>query len=206
MFPLTPEQLCGATGCTLVAGRAWEPHINAALARWQIDSPARMAAWIAQCSHESMRFSTLSENLRYLSPEQLCRVWPSRFPSIASTQGCIDNPVELADRVYRGRMGNALPGDGFRFRGRGLLAITGRDSYTACAAALGIDCVTTPDMLLQPEHAAMGAAWWWSSRDLNDLADRRDFVRITRVINGGITGLTDRLAIYRQACQVLGVN
>lgn len=177
---LTPEQLRDAACCSTSRAISWAPHINAALDRYGIDTPLRIAAWLAQISHESA---------------QLCRtveIW---------------GPTD-AQRRYEGRadLGNVRAGDGERFKGRGLIQITGRANYAAYSRSAGIDFTALPEQLAQPTHAALSAGWYWRERGLNALADARDMVQITRRINGGENGLRARLDIYRVACQTLGVR
>lgn len=186
---------------------SWAQALRPAMERYRIDTPARMASFLAQTGHESAQFSRQSENLRYRSGKRLMQVWPKRFPSEQATGPYLDNPERLANFVYAKRMGNgdASSGDGYRYRGRGILQITGRSNYAAVGQALGLDLIGNPDLLLQPAHAAMSAAWFWDSRGLNALADDRtddddleDFTRITRLISGGTVGLRQRLALLKQ--------
>ena len=130
-------------------------------------------------------------------------VWPKRFPTEASALPYVADERKLANFVYAGRLGNgnAASGDVFKFRGRGIIQVTGRSNYASAGVALGLKLVEDPDLLLVPANAAMSAAWYWSSRGLNALADDRtddndleDFTEITRRINGGTVGLKDRLA------------
>lgn len=185
----------------------WAQALTPAMERYGIDTPARMASFLAQTGHESAQFSRLTENLRYRSAKRLMQVWPKRFPSEPVAAPYVDNPERLANFVYARRLGNgdASSGDGYRYRGRGILQITGRSNYAAVGQALGLDLIGNPDLLLQPEQAAMSAAWFWDSRGLNALADDRtddddleDFTRITRLINGGTVGLRERLALLQQ--------
>lgn len=185
----------------------WAQALAPAMERYGIDTPARMASFLAQTGHESAQFSRLAENLRYRSAKRLMQVWPKRFPSEAAAAPYVDHPDRLANFVYGKRLGNgdASSGDGYRYRGRGILQITGRSNYAAVGQALGLDLIGNPDLLLQAEHAAMSAAWFWDSRGLNALADDRtndddleDFTRITRLINGGTAGLRERLALLQQ--------
>ena len=180
---MTPAQLQAATGCTPERAAAWLPHIEAACAEWGIDTPGRQAAFLAQIGHES-------GGLRYV-----VEVWGP-------------TPAQL---TYEGRkgLGNTEPGDGSRYRGRGLIQITGRSNYEQVTRALGVDFVDTPEALQTPEHAARSAAWFWSSRNLNALADTVDLVgfeAITKKINGGLNGQTDRLRLYRAACKAFGLD
>lgn len=143
------------------------------------------------------------ENLNY-SADALRRTWPSRFmPELAMQVS--RQPERIANIVYGGRMGNVEPGDGWKYRGRGLIQITGRDNYAACSKALFGDdrLLRNPELLEQPEWACMSAAWFWDSRGLNSLADKGDIVGITKKINGGTNGLEDRKALYDKALKVL---
>ncbi|EZI22716.1 glycoside hydrolase family 19 protein, partial [Pseudomonas extremaustralis] len=108
-----------------------------------------------------------------------------------------------ANVVYADRMGNAGPGDGWKYRGRGLIQVTGKTNYAACGEALGLDLINQPELLERPQYAAMSAAWFWSANGLNTLADAGDLTKITRRINGGLTGQADRQALYDKALKVL---
>ncbi|MBB4820920.1 putative chitinase [Pseudomonas alcaligenes] len=187
--------------------------INRAAARFNITSPVRLAAFLAQVGHESGELTRLVENLNY-SAQALANTWPARFAEDPQARVKTPNglalrlqrqPEAIANAVYGGRMGNgpAASGDGWCFRGRGLIQLTGRANYSAAGADLGVDLVAHPELLEQPEHAAMAAAWFWGSCGLNELADRGDFERITRRINGGLNGLEDRKRIWRRAREVL---
>lgn len=147
--------------------------LNAAMAEFGITTPARQAAFIAQVAHESGQFRYVRE--------------------IASGQ------------AYEGRadLGNTFKGDGVRFKGRGLIQVTGRANYKACGAALGLDLVMFPELLEQPMYACRSAAWFWKSHGLNELADAGDQVKITRRINGGTNGLAERLAYFEIARKVI---
>ena len=131
------------------------------------------------------------------------RTWPSRFPSADVAEQFANNPKKIANKVYAGRMGNTEEGDGWKFFGRGLIGITGRDSYTACGAALGLDLINNPELLVQPKYAALSAGWFWNKKGLNDLADKRDYPEMTKRINGGLLGLADRIAKIDAAKEIL---
>lgn len=178
----------------------WASVLNEAMARFGITTRDREAAFLAQVAHESNDCRRLDENLHY-SAARLVAVWPKRFPTIEIARAYEGKPERLADYVYANRLGNGSveSGDGWRYRGRGLLQITGRENYRLTGAALGIDLDAHPEMLAQPFVAAQAAAQFWSSRGLNALADNiagddadADFVRITVAINGGRNGLNDR--------------
>ncbi|MBC3375815.1 glycoside hydrolase family 19 protein [Pseudomonas sp. SWRI92] len=153
------------------------PALNTAMGRYQIIGRERVAAFIAQIGHESGQ-------LRYVR-----ELW---------------GPTPAQVR-YEGRadLGNTRPGDGFRFRGRGLIQITGRANYAECGEAMGLDLISHPELLKQPEWAAKSAAWFWSTRGLNGLADAGAFDKITSRINGGQNGAADRRALYERALEVL---
>ncbi|NUU35158.1 glycoside hydrolase family 19 protein [Pseudomonas sp. C2B4] len=153
------------------------PVLNTALQRYQIVSRMRVAAFIAQVGHESGQ-------LRYVR-----EIW-GPTPTQAKYEGRAD-------------LGNTAPGDAFKYRGRGLIQITGWANYAACGEALGIDLVSQPELLEQPQYACLSAAWFWASRGLNTLADAGDFDKITRRINGGQNGAAERKALYAQALKVL---
>jgi putative chitinase len=172
--------------------------------RYEINTPLRMAAFIGQCAHESGNFKTLRENLNY-SAEALCRVWPSRFPSLKDAQPYHRNPDMIADKVYGGRMGNGTEetGDGSLYCGRGLIQLTGKDNYRMASDALGEDLVASPDLVCGPRFAALTAGWYWNKRGLNKEADAKDYVGMTKKINGGTIGLDDRIKHINDALAVL---
>ena len=177
------------------------PVLNTAMGKYGIVTRLRIAAFIAQVGHESGQLTRLVENLNY-SAEGMMKTWPSRFDLVRATAAA-RKPEQIANIVYGGRMGNTAPGDGWKYRGRGLIQITGRTNYAACGEALGLDLLSKPELLELPQHAAMSAAWFWSMKGLNTLADQGQFVKITRRINGGLTGQTDRQALYDKALEVL---
>jgi putative chitinase len=114
------------------------------------------------------------------------------------------NPEKLADFVYAGRMGNLQDGDGWKFHGRGLIQLTGRENYANCGSGIGVDLIDNPDLLLTPKYAALSAGWFWNKKGLNPLADAQEYGAMTRRINGGLTGLDERIAKITKALQVLG--
>lgn len=191
---------------------AWVTALNNAMSRFDITGGQRMAAFLAQVAHESGQLARLSENLNY-SAKRLMQVWPSRFPTLEKAQKYEKNPEKLANYVYAGRLGNGdeASGDGWRFRGRGLIQLTGRGNYRAAGQGIGLPLEEQSDLLGQPEAAALSAAWFWKSHGLNELADDRsndndneDFKTITKRINGGTVGLQERIAFWKRAKTVLG--
>jgi putative chitinase len=181
----------------------WLEPLNATFQKYNISTPKREAAFIGQCSVESANFTHLQENLNY-SAQRLMQVWPSRFPNISMAQPYANNPEKLANFVYAGRMGNLQDGDGWKFHGRGLIQLTGRENYANCGSSIGVDILDNPDLLLTPKYATLSAGWFWHKRDLNSLADAQEYGTMTRRINGGTTGLDERIAKITKALQVLG--
>lgn len=180
----------------------WLEPLNETFEKYEINTPKRQASFIGQCGHESNNFRTLEENLHY-SANALMRVWPSRFPDHDVAEKYANKPEKIANKVYSGRMGNTEDGDGWKYHGRGLIQLTGKDNYTRCGEALDIDLVNNPDLLLEPEFATASAGWFWRKHGLNQLADLGDWVAITKRINGGIHGIDDRVARTNKALAVL---
>ena len=183
----------------------WLKPLEDTFAKYDINTPKRQAAFIGQCAHESNNFKSLEENLNY-KPESLMRVWPSRFPDLATAMKYAHDPIKIANKVYGGRMGNGPEesGDGAKYHGRGLIQLTGKESYDNCGKAIGVDLINQPGLLAQPDLAAMSAGWFWNKKGLNALADAGDYETMTKRINGGLLGLDDRKAKIAKALQVLG--
>ncbi len=201
------EQVLKQVCPRLASPLTWVKALNTAAERFEIATPERLAAFLAQIAHESAELTRLEENLSY-SAARLMAVWPGRFPTLAIAQPFERAPEALANRVYASRLGNgdATSGDGWRFRGRGLLQITGRGNYRSAAQALFLPLEAEPDRLATPDVAALSAAHFWRSRGLNELADDRsddndaaDFVRISVIINGGPNGLDERRRYWELA-------
>jgi putative chitinase len=173
-------------------GERWHSALNNALDRWDINTPERAAMFLAQCAHESGGFKHLVENLKY-SANALLRTWPNRFTPEDAVRMAYDER-QIAERAYGGRMGNGPEGggDGYRYRGRGIIQLTGRDNYDRCSKAFRVDFIAEPDLLERPEWAALSAGWFWATRGCNALADAGDFTAITQRINGGQNGAEDR--------------
>lgn len=185
------------------AATYWGP-LNATAERYEINSPRRVACWLGQLAHESQGFKRVAENLNY-SAQRLLVVFPKYFDA-ALAEEYARNPARIASRVYGGRMGNGSEAthDGWHFRGRGLIQITGRENYQRCGEALGVDLTRRPDLLEQPMYAALSAGWYWDRAKLNSLADRMDIAGITRAINGGTNGAADRVELTAKALRALG--
>jgi putative chitinase len=181
----------------------WEIPLNQVFVKYDINTPKRQAAFIGQCAVESANFTRLQENLNY-SAQRLTQVWPSRFPNISMAEPYANNPEKLANFVYAGRMGNLQDGDGWKFHGRGLIQLTGRENYANCGSGIGVDLIDNPDLLLTPKYAVLSAGWFFNKKGLNALADTQEYGAMTRRINGGLTGLDERIAKITKALQVLG--
>ncbi len=194
----------------------WLDAIVATCEEFEINTPQRIAGFLAQTSHESGGYTMLSENLNYRAAT-LAACWPNRFAVLGADKKPIKEngklvptavanaiagkPELIANLVYSSRMGNgpAESGEGWAFRGRGLKQLTGKDNYTRCGAALGVDLVANPDLLLEPIYAARSAGWFWKVNKLSDFADAGDIKGMTKKINGGYIGLEARQALY-DAC------
>jgi putative chitinase len=192
----------------------WTAPLNDSMRACSIDSVTRQAAFLAQVLLESSELRQLQEFLSY-SPQRLRQVWPQRFPTDQVAEQYAHNPQKLANKVYAQRMGNGdeASGDGWAYRGRGLIQLTGRDNYAHFSAAMGCDALTHPDLLQEPMGAALSAAWFWRTHGLNELADGTvqaggdaHFSEITRRINGGLNGLAQRRLYWERACKILGVG
>lgn len=220
---MTPgiDQLTAA-GIKREIAERWLPHVQNAMARFGIESERQVAAWLAQTAHESGGYTMLTENLNYRAAT-MAACWPKRFaeagpdgkPKRDAKGALIPNkfavalerkPEAIANVVYAARMGNGPTesGEGWKYRGRGLKQLTGKDNYTRCGQALKLDLVADPDLLLQPEGAALSAAWFWSVNKCGPLADADDFVGLTKKINGGTIGLEDRQRRYKAVLASLG--
>jgi len=194
---MSPEQLQ-----KLGINEEWFKPLTDVFIKYSISTTQRQASFIGQCQHESNNFRTLEENLHY-SAAGLMRTWPSRFPSTDVAEQYANNPEKIANKVYSGRLGNTEEGDGWAFHGRGIIQLTGKDLYTACGAALGVDFIGNPELLVQPKYAALSAGWFWNKKGLNDLADKKDYPEMTKRINGGLLGLADRIAKIDAAKEIL---
>lgn len=174
---------------------------------YEINTPKRIAAFVAQCAHESGGFTVLKENLNYRAAS-LRKIFPKYFPTdeLAQKYASMPNKQEaIANRVYANRMGNGSEesGDGYRYCGRGLIQLTGRQNYTWFAASLGITPEEAIEYLGTFEGAAQSACWFWETNKLNQWADVGDIVTLTKRINGGTIGLDDRIKHYEHALHVL---
>ena len=184
---------------------AWGAALAIPLRRGGITSSRALAAFLGQCAFESAGFRTLEEDLTY-SADRLCQVWPNRFPNVADAVPCANEPERLANRVYANRMGNGdeASGDGWLFRGRGLIQITGRTAYQQFARAMNMPLQQAVAHAASVAGAAESAVWFWTAHQLNPLAEAWSLDSITRKINGGLNGAAERTRLCDAALQVIG--
>lgn len=208
---MTLDQFRRAAGISQATAERWHPHMEKVIAAFHIDTPKRLAAFIAQIGTESGGFSTIRESFNY-SAEGLRVTFPTRITAEQAVKfgrrpGEKSVPIErqaaIANHLYGGRYGNNTAGDGWKFRGRGLKQVTFYDNYLNCGNALGLDLVGNPELLIDDANAAMSAGWYWSFAGCSMFADADDFVGLTRAINGGTNGLKDRKARWEIAKKVL---
>lgn len=205
-FILTEEQLA-----QLIPGNPYVSYWHNAMARclpdYDINTPQRVAAFVAQCAHESGGFKFLKENLNYRA-ESLVKVWPRHFPDMATAKRYERRQEMIANRAYANRMGNGPEesGDGWKFLGRGLIQLTGRNNYQAFADSIETPIEDIPEYLQTFEGAVQSACWFWETNNLNKWADVGDIVNMTKKINGGTIGLADRQKHYEHALHVLGAH
>jgi putative chitinase len=202
---LDPALLAVAPRLTADARAAWVAALAEPLAKAGITSPRCVAAFLGQCAVESAGFLTMEEDLSY-SAGRLCEVWPSRFPTLQDAEPCAMQPEALANRVYADRLGNGDPasGDGWKFRGRGLIQITGRTSYEHFAQAMGMTLDEAVEYAATPAGAADSAAWYWTVNNLNALANSWSIDLMTRKINGGMAGAAERTRLCDAALKAIG--
>ena len=185
-------------------GAEWVDALNETFSRFNLTSNNQKAMFIGQCSHECGNFRILEENLNYKAAT-LMRLWPRRFPTLEKANEYSGNAKKIANSVYSLRMGNRdeTSGDGYRFRGRGCIQLTGHSNYFHAGKALGVDFVMEPDLVATPKFAALTGGWFWSTHNLNAPADALDYQKVTRIINGGTIGLDDRIKHVQHALAVL---
>jgi len=184
----------------------WYDALNAILPEYGINTPQRVAAFVAQCAHESGGFRMLKENLNYKAVS-LRKTFPKYFPDDAIAARYEKKQEMIANRVYANRMGNGdeASGDGWRYCGRGLIQLTGKENYSWFAASLEMSVEDVPEYLGTFEGAVQSACWFWESNNLNQWADKGDILTLTKRINGGTIGLKDRIKHYNHALHVLGL-
>jgi putative chitinase len=185
----------------------WYKAISEILPEYEINTPKRVAAFLAQCAHESGGFIFLKENLNYKAPS-LRKVFPKYFPDDATAAKYANKPEMIANRVYANRMGNGdeASGDGWRYCGRGLIQLTGKDNYTFFAGSLDIPVQEASEYLQTFEGAVQSACFFWEQNNLNQWADKGDILTLTKRINGGTIGLEDRQKHYEHALHIFGAH
>ena len=193
---ITKSLLVDSKTCSEDMADKWIDALNQVCERYEINTALRTAGFLSQCGHESGGFRYTVENFNY-SAARLLMVFPHYF-NADSAKNYEYKPEKIANRVYANRMGNEdeASGDGWQYRGRGLIQLTGKDSYAAFSMAADNNSLVEPDLLEQPELAAMSAGWYWSTRKINSLADAQDVLGMTKRINGGTNGLDDRQMRY----------
>jgi len=183
----------------------WYNALCEILPVYEINTPERVAAWLAQCAHESGYFKFLKENLNYRA-ESLLKTFPKYFKTLEEAKQYERQPEKIANRVYANRMGNSdeASGDGFRYLGRGLIQLTGKNNYTFFAASIDTPLEQIPEYLQTFEGAVQSACWFWEQNNINALADKRDIVTMSKRINGGTIGMEDRLMKYEKCLKMFG--
>lgn len=195
-----------ACGIAPTQAKLYADPLAEACRKFEITTKHRLAAFIAQTAHESANFTRAEENLYYTTPERIRAMWPKRVPTLADAATLARNPQRLANRVYANRLGNGdeSSGDGWAYRGRGLIQLTGRSNYHVASDALGATYIASPELVAKPVDACLTAAWFWSSIHGNLLADAGLIDELTRKINGpAMAGADDRRSRYDDALQSL---
>lgn len=216
MKPLTADILTAAIGLQAELAALWLPHIIFVAGEADLSTPARLGHWLVQTAHESQLYTHLEENLNYSTPEQVCKTFRGGFDidkdkivdpeEIEFAKQFLRQPQKLGNRAYANKNGNGdeVSGDGWRFRARGPIGITGRSIYLACGKALGVDLIANPDLLAKDlRMAARSAGWYWTSRSINRLADAGDIMAVTKAVNGGYNGIEDRKRLAARALPLL---
>ena len=183
----------------------WYEALCQILPDYDIDTVPRVAAFLAQTAHESGGYRAIKENLNYKAAS-LTKVWPKYFPTMEIANQYANKPEKIANRAYANRMGNGPEesGDGWKYCGRGLIQLTGKDNYTRYAQSLEIGLEEAQEHLTTFEGCVQSAAWFWEANNLNQWADKGDILTLTKRINGGTIGLEDRIKHYNHAVHVLG--
>lgn len=196
-----------ASGIAPTQARQFLSPLQRSCGLFEINTPTRIASFIAQCSHESVQFTHLEESLYYRDPKRILAIFPTHVRTMDVASGLACNPKALANVVYASRLGNGnqASGDGWKYRGRGLIQLTGRSNYLAASLALASPYLDEPDLVALPEDACLTAGWFWQRGHCNDMADAENFDAITRAINGpGMTGAAERRVIYQHALEAFG--
>jgi putative chitinase len=199
---ITAQYLLDAKLCSPALAEKWVQPINETLERFNITTQEQIAGFLAQCSHESAGFGVTKENLNY-SADSLRRVFTKYFPIDAIAQEYHRNPEKIANRVYGNRMGNGdeASGEGYKFCGRGLIQLTGKNNYQAFSIYVDMpEIMDNPSMVEDPKLAVLSAGWFWHTNNLNSKAG--DIKALTKAINGGFIGLEHREQLYASAMSI----
>jgi len=185
----------------------WHQALVDVLPKYNLNTIDRVAAFMAECSHESGNFTVLEENLNY-SWQQLRKVFPRYFPTDALAQQYHRQPEKIANRVYddanrQSKLGNTQPGDGWKYRGRGVIQLTGKNNYTAFAASIGQTLDQTVEYLKTKDGALESACWFWNNRKINPVADTKNIDAVSKLVNGGDIGLVERRDLYNKSVKIL---
>lgn len=219
---MSPNTLATAMGIPLQRASLWAQPLSVTMLKFEITTPERIAAFIAQIGHESGGLSRLEEDFNY-SAEGLVRTWPIRFflppdvPELLGIDGRVlakdrsnalhyaHRPIAIGNRVYANRMGNGDEdsADGYVYRGRGPIMLTGKANYEACGNSIGRNILANPGLVLDPAVGALTVGWFWSTRKCNMFVDDDDFEGLTKAVNGGITGLVERQSRFNVALNAL---
>jgi putative chitinase len=194
-----------ALGVSATDADKYLPFLNMTMLKRDINTPVRQAMFLSQLAHESGNFKFVVENLNY-SADALRRVFGKYFPTEELANQYARQPERIANRVYANRMGNGdeSSGDGWKYRGRGLIQLTGKNNYASFSMQSDNNALVEPDLVAQPELAVDSAGWFWTTNRLNQLADTGDVKVVTRRVNGGFNGLADREAKYNKLIVLLG--
>lgn len=193
-----------ALGTSQGTADQWVPWLNMTMHKYAINTPRRQAMFLSQLAHESGNFRFVVENLNY-SADALERVFKKYFPTRELAEDYARQPERIANRVYANRMGNGdeESGDGWKYRGRGLIQLTGLNNYASYSLHADNEALTKPEIVAEPEYAADSAGWFWAVNRLNAMADTGDVRAVTRRVNGGFNGLADREAKYNKLITLL---
>jgi len=207
---MVPSQLAKALSISILRAKLWADSLNAAMLKFGISGDIETASFLAQIAHESANLTRLTENLNY-SAHGLAATWPARYRDKATGKpnaiawNLHRRPEAIANDCYANRMGNgdAASGDGWRYRGRGPIMITGINNHRACGSAIGVDLLSNPELLLDPKYGSLAAGWFWQVNGLDAHDDDFSVLRETKIINGGTTGLDDRQKLFDKIIKVL---
>lgn len=175
-----------------------------AISMADLNTPLRLAHFLSQTAHESSNFTTVVENLNYTTPQRIIAVFPNKFKKVEDAKLYVRNPEKLANLVYANKLGNGKPesGDGYKYRGRGFIQLTGAVNYLLFGQKIGVNLLLNPD-LVSTKYPLTSAAWFWRRNDLNKYADLNNCEKVTKIVNGGLNGYEDRLTKFISFNEIL---